>query len=343
MPAAAAADLRPAVRRARRLLDDAGASLLGHHVLALCSGGIDSVTLVAVLARLPRGAAPRKVSVLWLDHGVRVDVDAERAAAQAAAEAHGFDFTVERTAISDRGAGVQAAAREWRYAAALRVASELRCDVVATGHTASDQLEGALLGLVGVTAAGTPAALPVSRALAPGVQLVRPLLAFDRAGVEAFAAAAELTWADDPSNDDPDAYVRNGVRHRVVPALLELAPGAGAALARAADRAADHQAALESLGSALLAAWGAPTVPPTQLDTRLLTPLAAPARHAVLASWLRGAGLGRALDARTITAVDGLVMRGSDAQVDLAGRACVRRDGYDVHFVRPADSGAPRP
>ncbi|MCW2972763.1 MAG: tRNA(Ile)-lysidine synthetase, partial [Thermoleophilia bacterium] len=137
-------DFRSALRRTRRLLDDAGASLVQRHVLALCSGGIDSVVLVELLARLPRGAAPNSVRVLWLDHGVRVSVDAEFAAARAVAERHGFEVTVERGAIDTSTHGVQAAARAWRYAVAARVAAEQGCDVVVAGHTASDQLEGAL-------------------------------------------------------------------------------------------------------------------------------------------------------------------------------------------------------
>lgn len=335
-------DFRSALRRTRRLLDDAGASLVQRHVLALCSGGIDSVVLVELLARLPRGAAPNSVRVLWLDHGVRVSVDAELAAARAVAERHGFEVTVERGAIDTSTHGVQAAARAWRYAVAARVAAEQGCDVVVAGHTASDQLEGALLGLVAVTGAGAPRALPVARDLAPDVQLVRPLLGLDRGAIVQLATAAGLTWVEDPSNADPDAYLRNGLRHRVVPALLELAPGAGPSLARAADRARTQQAALDALAEALLTAWGARTAPPT-LDVRLVAPLAPPARHALLASWLRSAGIGRALDSRAVRAVDDLVLRTGSGRLDLADHACVRRDGYDVAFCSTADTGAPRP
>ncbi|MBC7460293.1 MAG: tRNA lysidine(34) synthetase TilS [Thermoleophilia bacterium] len=335
-------DFRSALRRTRRLLDDAGASLLNRRVLALCSGGVDSVVLVDLLARLPRGAAPKSIRVLCLDHGVRAGVEAELAAARAVAAAHDFDITVERGALDTSTHGTQAAARTWRYATAARVAAVHGCDVVVTGHTASDQLEGALLGLVAVTGSGAPAAMPVARELAPGVQLVRPLLALDRSTILELAAAAGRSWAEDPSNADADAYLRNGVRHRVVPALLDLAPGAGPALARAAQRASTQQLALDSLAAALLDSWGARTAP-QRLDVRLAAPLATPARHALLASWLRGAGLGRAVDARAIRAVDELVMRSGDARIDLAGHACVRRDGYDVTLCSTADTGAPRP
>ena len=333
-----AVDHRSAVRRVRRLLDDAGASLVATDVLALCSGGIDSVVLVELLARLPRGAAPRSVSVLWLDHGVRSDTESERRAAHAIAAAHDFEFLVERGSLTDLAGGTQAAARTWRYETATRVAVARGCSVVVTGHTASDQLEQALLGLVGATAPGTPRTMRTTRPLAPGVELVRPLLALTRDEIVALADAADLAWAEDPSNADPDAYLRNALRHGVVPPLLAASPAAGIALARAAEHAHTMQDALDDLASALLDAWRAPTAP-QDLDVRRLEQLAEPARRALLAQWLRSCGLGRHLDSRLVRAVDRLAAGSRDGSLDLAGGACVRRDGYHVTLVRPLPNG----
>ncbi|MCB0878573.1 MAG: tRNA lysidine(34) synthetase TilS [Thermoleophilia bacterium] len=208
-----------AVRRVRRLLDDAGVSLARRRVLALCSGGADSVALVSLLAELPRGAAPARIDVLWLDHALRPDVDDERDAARAAADSVGAAFHERRSHrdLAADAAGTEAAARAWRYEQAAGVARTLGCDVVCTGHTASDQLEQAVLALAGVTGRpGDVDAMPVAREL-PGpptigdddeLLLVRPLLSLDRADVEQHCIERSLAWADDPTNLDADAHAR---------------------------------------------------------------------------------------------------------------------------------------
>lgn len=341
------ADPRRAARRVRRTLDDAGAGLVGRRVLALCSGGIDSTVLVALLARLPRGAAPASIDVLFLDHGLRdASVDAERAAARAVAEIHGFAFHERRRAAVEAGNGVQDSARTWRYSTALDVATQLGGrDVVVTGHTADDQLECALLGLIGATSA-QPTTMPVARALSTTVRLVRPLLGLTRVDIERIAASLSIEHVEDPSNADPDAYLRNALRHRVVPQLLDVHPGAGAVLARSADRARERSAANAGMADALLATWG---VEPgaERIDVRRVLALAPEARRAVLERWLRrsaaGQAAGRAIDARTVRSVEALAVlpgRAACARVDLAGDACVRRDGYSLHVsVTSAPTG----
>jgi tRNA(Ile)-lysidine synthase len=335
------------VRRVRRLLDNAGASLVGRHVLALCSGGADSVALVALLDALPRGAAPARIDVLWLDHGLRDDVAAERDAALGAAAAAGAAFHARRADADLRagpdGGGTEAAARAWRYEQALGFAHELGCDVVCTGHTASDQVEQVLLSLAGITGrSGAAEGMPVARPLAVDVMLVRPLLALTRDDVELVCADASLAWATDPTNLDVDAHVRNAIRHDVVAPLLDVAPGAGAALARAATRRRDEADIEPVLAAALLDAWG---VTPDRLDVRPVAPLPAPARRAVVAAWLARGDLGRSLTSRTVAAVEQLAIapgRAACARVDLGRGACVRRDGYDLCITLvPAPGGTP--
>ncbi|MCW2956514.1 MAG: tRNA(Ile)-lysidine synthetase, partial [Thermoleophilia bacterium] len=220
-------------------------------------------------------------------------------------------------------------------------ARALGCEVVATGHTADDQLEGALLGLVGVTGDGVPRAMQVQRELEGGVQLVRPLLGVGRAQVEAVAVELDLGWADDPSNADPDAYARNAVRHRVVPPLLEVHPGAGLAIARAAARAADERGVTDALADALLdTRHEAVPADAAVLDRRRIDALPTPARRAVLARWLVRQGLGRALDGRLVRGVDDL----RAGRIDLPGGACVRCDGYHLTIhPAPLAAGAPQP
>lgn len=347
-------DTRRAVRRVRRTLDDAGVPLTNKSVLALCSGGIDSCVLVALLAQLPRGAAPRRVEVLWLDHGVQAPDAEAQAAADAIARSSGFEFLVRARIASSCesgfGGGVQSEARAWRYATAAGVARERGCDVVVTGHNANDQLECALLGIAGVTAtSGAPSTMRVSRRLTEraNVRLIRPLLSLSRARIASVASELGIAYADDPSNADPDAYVRNAIRHRVVPHLLDVAPGAGSALAHQAATAQERDDALRALCDARLDAAGGVS---GDLDVRLLAPLPPAAQRALVARWLQRAlpmmaprvSL-REVDARMVRAVASLASlphRSACARVDLPCNACVRRDGYHLRITNDEHRGA---
>jgi tRNA(Ile)-lysidine synthase len=204
-------------------------------LVAMLSGGRDSVCLLDVAVAL---CAPGSVLALHVNYGLRVlsdederhcralcerlgaaleVVDARRACGEGpASDASGED------ASGESGVGnVQAWAREVRYREAARLAQE-RDALIATGHTASDQVETILYRL---------AASPGRRALlgmrANDGRLIRPLLGITREQTGAYCAARDLPWCEDESNQD-ERYARVRVRHGLVPALRAVHPAAEA-------------------------------------------------------------------------------------------------------------------
>ena len=356
-PALVATTAITARRMVVRLLQDAGCSLTGERVLLLCSGGVDSVTMVELLATLPRGARPEALVVLFMDHGLR-DVAADRAAARGIAARHGLEF-VERSASGLAGANVQARARAWRYRVASEVAQAAGCGIAATGHNADDQVETLLYGLVASSGVRALRGMPVVRrhegvaggACEPTLHLVRPLLALSRRAIVEVAQAQGLGWAEDPSNAGR-RFQRNRLRHDVVPGLLEAHPGAGANLARTQRLLAGTSAAIDGLAAELLA---------TACDDRgglaveLLGRLPGAARDELIAAWLRACGLGRGVTQRSIAQVSALVALDAPSALAAAGGepggaesasaagsygpsaqldgACVRRDRYHVRIA----------
>jgi tRNA(Ile)-lysidine synthase len=81
--------------------------------------------------------------------------------------------------------------------------------------------------------------------------VVRPLLGFRRGDLRAYCEVRRLAFVDDPSNRDA-AFLRNRVRHELLPLLEELAPGAGERLARLAEVARGE---LEVVEAAVEVAW----------------------------------------------------------------------------------------
>lgn len=209
----------------------------GTPVVALLSGGRDSVCLLDLAARL---LGPGEVRALHVNYGLRDDSDAEEQHCAALCERLGVWLELERPRRPEGPGNLQAWARDARYAAAARLALEID-GLIATGHTADDQVETILYRL---------ASSPSRRALLgmrPGDgRLVRPLLGFTREQTTAYCERRGLAWRDDPSNDG-EAYARNRVRHGLARALAEVHPAAARNVLRTAELLRDEAEVLDGL------------------------------------------------------------------------------------------------
>jgi tRNA(Ile)-lysidine synthase len=313
------AALRAAVRRVLTGLPGAGP------VLVACSGGADSLALAAAtLFVAPRlGHAAGLVTV---DHGLQPGSDRRAAELADWAGTAGFaPVEVAPVTVAGRPGGPEAAARQARYEALVRVARRWDAAAVLLGHTRDDQAETVLLALARGAGPRGLAGMPVRRDR-DGVRLLRPLLEIDRAQTRAACAAEGLVPWEDPHNADPD-FTRVRIRTRVLPALVEaLGPGAVRNLARSASMIAADNAVLDGSASVALATV---RVADGGLAVDGLAALPAAIRTRVLHAWARELGAApAALSQRHVTALDALVTawRGQ-GPVHLPGAIRVRR--YD--------------
>ncbi|MGA7990519.1 MAG: tRNA lysidine(34) synthetase TilS [Thermoanaerobaculia bacterium] len=210
-------------------------------IVVACSGGGDST---ALLLLVQGWAAPRGIPVtaIHVAHGLRGEAGLEDARFCAAVTArlgvpYGFlsaDVPGERR----KGESVEAAARRLRYRALLALAADMGA-VVLTGHTRDDQAETVLLHLerrLGRARGG------IRARRTDGV--ARPLLAFSRAELRTYLETAGVPWREDETNAN-EAFARNRVRHRVLPALEKASPGATERLARAGEAYSSRLDALD--------------------------------------------------------------------------------------------------
>lgn len=219
----------------------------GLSYLVACSGGTDSLALAATLAwARDEGILEGPVAAAVIDHGLQEGSAA--AAAQAAAECERLGLApVVIRAVQPTG-NSEAAARSARYAALEEIRQELGANFVLTAHTADDQAEQVLLGLARGSGTRSLAGIPARRG-----RVLRPFLELRRADTEAVCAAHGLEPWEDPSNAS-DLYLRNRVRHELLPALREvLGEGIDDALVRTARLAAQDAEVLDQLADELLA------------------------------------------------------------------------------------------
>jgi tRNA(Ile)-lysidine synthase len=210
----------------------------GRPVVALLSGGRDSVCLLDLAVRL---AGP--VTALHLNYGLRASADEDEAFCAALCERLGAALEVRRPRGPE--GNLQAWARDRRYAEAAALARAGDA-LVAVGHTASDQVETVLYRL---------AASPGRRALLGMPErdgrLVRPLLSSTREETAAHCRERGLPWREDPSNAEPE-FARNRVRHELLPALRSLHPAAEQNVLRTLAALRDEAAVLDELVAAAL-------------------------------------------------------------------------------------------
>lgn len=225
---------------------DEGLLVPGRPLVAMLSGGRDSVCLLDLSVRL---LGTEGVTAVHVNYGLRDDSDLDEAHCAELCQRLGVGLEVDRPRRPEGPGNLQSWARDTRYAAAARLALG-KDALIATGHTADDQVETILYRL---------ASSPSRRALL-GMKrrdgsLVRPMLDFTREQTTTYCEELALIWRDDPTNAG-ESYARNRVRHRLAPALAEIHPAAARNVLRTAELLRDEAEVLDSLVDAELGANG---------------------------------------------------------------------------------------
>jgi tRNA(Ile)-lysidine synthase len=239
-----------------RRVDDAVGALLDTHprVVLAISGGSDSMALLASVATV--ASSDSQIVVATFDHGTGRAARAAASLVARVAEHVGFRLRLGRAAGLPKTEAAWRAAR-WRF---LRSVSLEERAVIVTAHTQEDHLETVVMrALRGAGARGLAGLLAAS-------DIERPLLVFTRVELEAYARRRNVTWVDDPSNADL-TYLRNRVRHDLLPALIRVQPdfreqvldisGRAAGLRRETEQLADEVSDLEHQGGELTVATAA--------------------------------------------------------------------------------------
>jgi len=202
--------------RSARLIPPGSAVVLGF------SGGKDSVALALLLQRL-QVDLPFRLVLAYLNHGLRSDAAEEESWVRRFAQERGLELRVGhrpvRQLAQDGGLNLEHAASLSRYGFFAQVAGEFPGARIATAHTRSDLAETFLIKLLRGSGLQGLSAIHQRK----GLHLIRPLLLFSSAEVLEFLARSRIEHFEDPTNAHDD-FLRNRLRHHVLPALREIEP-----------------------------------------------------------------------------------------------------------------------
>lgn len=173
------------------------------------SGGIDSVVVVDFLLN-----GKKDVELAFFHHGTNASTEAEKFV---------LDFAFKRGLSVNHGKIIENCDssksmeehwRDSRYAFLQSLQFEPNITVL-TAHHLDDAIETWIFSALH----GQPKLIPYRRN-----NVIRPFLTTKKSEIISWAKRRNLSWVQDASNDDI-SYMRNLIRHRIVPEALKVNPG----------------------------------------------------------------------------------------------------------------------
>ncbi|TLG77296.1 tRNA lysidine(34) synthetase TilS [Culicoidibacter larvae] len=178
------------------------------------STGVDSMVLLHALKQ--QNIA---VVAVYVNHHKRpLQIPTELALLERVCGDYGFEYRIFDLPEMGAGKNFHDFAHQFRYQSFVRVAQEMQAQAILTAHHADDQVETVLMRLVrGTSPRGLAGIRPVSHF--DGVKVLRPFISLTKKQVITYAAENMVEFVEDESNASED-YLRNRLRHNVVPQLM---------------------------------------------------------------------------------------------------------------------------
>ena len=185
----------------------------GDRVVCAVSGGADSMALLWAMYLL-KEKLQIQLEATHFNHGLRgAESDGDEAFVRDFCSGYGITCHVGSDTVVAGKKGLEAAARNARYSYFFTLSGK-----IATAHTADDNAETVLMHLVrGTGLKGLGGIMPVNG------NVIRPMLGVTRDDVIAFLQEYHIPFINDSSNDT-DAFLRNRLRHHVMPLLRQENP-----------------------------------------------------------------------------------------------------------------------
>lgn len=199
-------------------------------ILLAVSGGIDSMVMAKLYYLLDY-----KIGIAHCNFSLRgTESDEDEELVRQYAQINDIPFHTTRfntlQFAANNGISIQMAARELRYEWFEKIRLQYGYDYISVAHNLNDNIETMLINLIrGTGLAGMAGMKPVIN------RIVRPLLFATRNDIQTFRNENNIEFREDRSNSDTK-YIRNKVRHQIIPVLKEINPSVELTLNETAER-----------------------------------------------------------------------------------------------------------
>ncbi|HHO77113.1 MAG TPA: tRNA lysidine(34) synthetase TilS [Deltaproteobacteria bacterium] len=234
------------LRRFVRTLKECCSLQDGDTVLVCCSGGIDSMVLLHLMNKAS-SLLGLGLGVIHVDHGIRGTASKKDAIFVAGVcrdmqiPFYGYELHMEHTQEN-----LEEHARILRYDAVMKCKNGHGFDYAATGHTMDDQAETLIYRII--RGSGIRGLAGMRHINTHG--LIRPMLGLERDEITRYAAANDIGFVNDSTNNDT-TLARNFIRHKILPLMKRINPETIGALSRLSDIARGEGEVLEAMASSL--------------------------------------------------------------------------------------------
>jgi tRNA(Ile)-lysidine synthase len=205
------------------------------------SGGLDSTVLLHATIK---AHGKKNVHAFHVHHGIQKEADQWQAHCKAVSKKFGCHFDTQNVKLN-KPSNIESQARNLRYEALNQMCQAHKIQDLLLAHHLDDQAETVLIQLM--RGAGLPglSAMPQVKSKEL-IHLWRPFLNMRRKDLEIYAKEHQLTWIEDPSNQD-ESYRRNAIRKTILPTLEKFQEGAIENLSRSAKHLGEAQELLNQL------------------------------------------------------------------------------------------------
>ncbi len=283
------------------------------------SGGADSAVLLTLMqAYCEKHALP--CTAIHVHHGIRgAEADRDADACRQFCRERSIPLICRHADApayaAEHHMGMEEAARCIRYGIFEEILAAHPGAVLATAHSADDQLETVLHHLLRGSGIDGLCGIPPVRGA-----VIRPLLTVSAADIRDFCRAEQIPFVEDSTNTD-DAYTRNYIRSEIVPRLRRITPSPEAAAVRMSELLREDAAYLDSAAEDALGDYAGASIAPVSCLQNLPDALLS---RAVIRLYKNEAGAAENLSSVQIRAVLALVRRGGSGQVSLPGGRAAR-------------------
>ncbi len=210
-------------------------------VLLAVSGGVDSVVMLDLFSK-----SNIEFAVVHCNFNLRGDEsDGDEKFVEQLTRKYNVVYypkQCDATKYADANSlSIQESARELRYAWFDDVCATQKFDYIAVAHNSNDRIETFFINLFRGAGITGLSGIPITRG-----NIVRPLMFASRKQITEYSKNNNITYREDSSNSS-DYYLRNKIRHKLIPSINIISPGFNSAAIKSINNLSDTEVLLQSV------------------------------------------------------------------------------------------------